>query len=381
MTREDIDILLGLREAVEANLVNDPVRVALDKRVPHAALVATQVKYLQRAKLKMPTFYAARCIIPPRAFEQASSEATALNKAYEGRLAVDLTCGLGVDVWALAQRFERVVAVERDPVMARLAEVNFGLLGLKNVEVVNAAAEDFAVPHDADLIYIDADRRGPQGQKLVLVQDCSPNVMELLPRLHARTVLKLSPMFDVDEAARLFGGRVEVVGSGGECREVVVEIDMSVERALTKSKTHSCAATIIGFGTIEYPDRKPHVPVPLPALRWLVAPDAALVKARLAARYFTERGLYIEGDNSFAFAAERPENVPGRVYRITGSEPYSSKTFGKYGIERADIMVRDFPFTAQQIAKALHLKEGGREKLAFTRIAGKLWMMQLLLSL
>jgi hypothetical protein len=376
MTREDIDILLGLREVVEENLENDPLRVALDRRVPHAALVATQVKYLQRAKVKMPSFYAARCIIPPRAFEQASSEAAALHKAYSGRLAVDLTCGLGVDAWAFAQRFERVVAVERDPVTACLAEVNFRLLGVDNITVVNAAAEDFDVPPDADLIYIDADRRGARGQKLVLAEDCSPNVVKLLPRLHGKVVLKLSPMFDVDEAARLFGGRVEVVSSGGECREVVVETDCD-RQCVGKG---GCAATILGFGTIEYHDKKPHGPLPLPDLNWLVAPDVALVKARLAARYFTERGIYIEGDNSFAFAAEQPRDVPGRVYRIIKAEPYSPREFKKYGLKRADIMVRDFPQTAQQVARQLGLKEGGSDKLAFTRIAGKLWMMQLSLS-
>ena len=58
-----------LRRAIEENIERDPQRVALDKHVPHAALVATQVKYLQRARKKLPQLYEARCIIPPRAFE------------------------------------------------------------------------------------------------------------------------------------------------------------------------------------------------------------------------------------------------------------------------------------------------------------------------
>lgn len=447
MTREDIDILLGLRDVVEENLDNDPVRVALDKRIPHAALVATQVKYLQRAAAKLPAFHAARCIIPPLSFEQASSQQAALHKAYSGDLAVDLACGLGVDAWAFSQRFERVVAVERDPVLAYLAEVNFRLLGATNITVVNASAEDFEIPADADLIYVDADRRSPDGRKLVLMEDCSPNVMELLPRMRAalrnapegggRVVLKLSPMFDVDEALRIFGGRVEVVSSGGECKEVLVEMadpycgssscsppgaaastpderaeERADERADERAEERAghqegcgttassastpddrtisfgsedpgraadapphgtrIAATVLGFGTIEYADRERAARVPLPALNYLAAPDAALVKARLAARWFTEQGMYIEGDNSFAISAERPENVPGRVYRITRAEPYSPKTFGRHGMKRADIMVRDFPLTAARIAKALGLKEGGHEKLAFSRIDGKL---------
>ena len=61
-----------VREAVERNIERDASAIALDKRVPHASVVATQVKYLQRARRKLPRMYEARCIIPPRAFEQSS---------------------------------------------------------------------------------------------------------------------------------------------------------------------------------------------------------------------------------------------------------------------------------------------------------------------
>ena len=52
MTREEFDTLCrdDVRRAVEENLGRDPLAVALDRRTPHAALVATQVKYLERAR-------------------------------------------------------------------------------------------------------------------------------------------------------------------------------------------------------------------------------------------------------------------------------------------------------------------------------------------
>ena len=107
MTREEFDTLCrdDVRRAVEENLGRDPLAVALDRRTPHAALVATQVKYLERARTKLPSYYAARCILPPRAFEQASSEACAAHKEPAGDAALDLTCGLGVDALALGRRF------------------------------------------------------------------------------------------------------------------------------------------------------------------------------------------------------------------------------------------------------------------------------------
>ena len=60
-----------VREAIARARGRDPLEVATDRRVPHARLVATQVKYLARAERKLPSYAAAQCILPPLAFEQA----------------------------------------------------------------------------------------------------------------------------------------------------------------------------------------------------------------------------------------------------------------------------------------------------------------------
>lgn len=86
--------------AIAANRGRDPLEVALDRNTPHARLVATQVKYLARAEAKLPSYAAAQCILPPLAFEQASSEACAAHKRIAGGAVLDLTCGLGVDTFS-----------------------------------------------------------------------------------------------------------------------------------------------------------------------------------------------------------------------------------------------------------------------------------------
>ena len=138
ITAEEYELLRspGLVRAVAEARHRDPLEVAMDRRIPHARLVATQVKYLARAERKLPTYAAAQCILPPRAFEQASSEACAAHKCIGGDSVLDLTCGLGVDALFLSRRFRRVVTLERDPVLARIAAENFARLGAGNVEVV-----------------------------------------------------------------------------------------------------------------------------------------------------------------------------------------------------------------------------------------------------
>ena len=187
MTPEQIALLCreDIRQAIAANCDRDPLRVALDRSIPEAGLVATQIKYLQRARLKLPSYAAAGCIIPPLAFEQASSEAAAAHKPIGGNRVLDLTCGLGVDATALSRRFRQVVTLERNEALAQVARENFARLGIENIEVVNCAAEEFVArcTDRFDWIYADPDRRSAEGKKLVRLEDCSPDILSLRDRL------------------------------------------------------------------------------------------------------------------------------------------------------------------------------------------------------
>ena len=183
MTFDELELLKSeeLRRAIDENIERDPAAVALDSRVPHARLVATQVKYLQRARHKLPRLYEARCIIPPRAFEQSSSEESARRKAISGNKLLDLTCGLGIDSLAFSEHFDRVVALERDEVLAEVVRHNMRLLGVANVEVITTTAEEYLAncTEQFDWLFADPDRRSDKGQKMVCLEDCSPNMVTL----------------------------------------------------------------------------------------------------------------------------------------------------------------------------------------------------------
>lgn len=403
------------RRSVEENRARDPVRIALDRRVPHAAAVASQVKYLARAESKLPSYHAARCILPSLAFEQSSSEQAAARKNYSGRLAIDLTCGLGVDSFRLSKRFERVIAIERDPFLAAVAKENFRRLGADNVEVVNGSAEEFlsglaggshyfeglegldgsagGFDGHADLVYADPDRRSAEGKKMIRLEDCSPDMVALLPlieRIAPRLVVKLSALFDVNEVFRVFGpgARVEVVSLNGECKEIIADITHGSRIGRTIS------AVAIGTGETEYtatddpvtgdsrePDR-PSIPqVFTPELyRRLVVPDVALQKARLVRRYFSERGVWSDSDNGYGFAVAPPEEgIMGRVIEIDSIEPFDPKALKRrlreQKIKSIDILKRNFPLRSADIARQLAVREGGTQKIAFTRAADRLWQI------
>lgn len=381
ITLEEFELLRSdeLRRAVGANRDRDPAEVALDRRVPHARLVATQVKYLARAASKLPAFAAAQCILPPRAFEQASSEACAAHKSIEGDTVLDLTCGLGVDARALSRRFRRVTALERDPVLARIAAYNLRLLGVRNVEVVAASAEEFLArtAERFDWVYADPDRRDADGRKLVLLETCSPDVLGLrsaIERVAPRLCLKNSPLFDVDEAFRLFGPcEVEAVSLGDECKEVMVRTGAAAPRI---------AATALGLGAFSLPlsevDNAPCRAEFDPArYGWLVVPDVALRKARLACAALRGRADLWSNDG-YGFAVERPDGVLGKVFAVERIEPYDPPQLRRAlrGC-RVEILKRDFPLSAAEISRRLGIREGGDLRLAFTRIAGRFWVIRL----
>ncbi len=375
MRDEDINKLCSgeLLSAIEGNLDRKADAVALDKRVPSAAIVATQVKYLQRAVTKLPSYYAARCIIPPLSFEQASSERVAQVKCLEGEALLDLTCGLGVDALHFSATFKRVVTLERNEQLAQVARENFKRLGISNIEVVNSSAEDFLAQCSErfDWIYADPDRRSAAGQKLVRLEDCSPNILGLKGDIErvakGRVMVKNSPLFDIDEAFKLFSpARVEVVSLGDECKEVLV----------STSKEDLLVATAIGKGSISVNRELIESNFCSEAFdaqryKYLLIPDVALQKSRLVAHALSSVAD-LWSNNGFGFCQAEPKDSLGRYHTIEKVVEYNPKALRKaLSGSKVEILKRDFQLSTQQIKEQLKIKEGGDCRVAFTTVMGK----------
>lgn len=422
MTLEDIEVLCrdDVRRAIEDNLGRDAAAVALDKHIPCPSLVATQVKYLQRARKKLPSYYDARCIMVPLSFEQSSGEDCAHHKAAGtggGEAALDLTCGLGVDAWAFSKHFGRVVAVERNDVVAAAARENFRRLRAGNIEVVCDSAESYVNTSGEhfDWCCADPDRRSHDGRRLFLPQDCSPDIFALgiinsdrflinidvakntgasenrdtTTEKHSdsehhsanikvdKVVIKNSPMYDVDEAFRAFGRfgscSVEAVSSGGECKEVLVWFD---------GREPHLTATALGMGSFSLPaDERmadtAHSDFTPQEYRYAVIPDVSIVKTRLA-REHTSGSCYVTSGNGCGFAVDAPEGVLGRVFGIEWLERYEPRRLRKrLSGTRATVLLRDATLTLPQIMRATGIREGGERLLLFTSVGREIWTAEL----
>ena len=371
-SREEFSILCSEEcyKAVKENIDRKPTDIALDRHIPHASIVATQVKNLQKCRTKLPSYFAVQAIVPTLAYEQSSSEECAERKQLEGESVLDLTCGLGVDSLALSKRFKRVVTIERNVMVAAVARENFRRLGAENVEVVCSSAEEYLATctDHFDWCFSDPDRRGERGEKLVRLEDCSPNVVDLIPtlkRIADKICIKCSPLFDVDEAFRLFGDcTVETVSLGGEAKEVNIYIDGSAPRL---------KAVAVGIGEVSASVEERNAakwstqPSDLSHYRYITLPDVALQHSRMVAVAFEGR-CDVWSNNGVALSTEKPEGVLGRTFEVEAIYNIDSAFKRVIKGAKAEIYRRDFPMSNSEICKRYRCSEGGKERWCFTRI-------------
>lgn len=380
MTEEEINILTSdrVQAFLQENIDADPAALALSNTLNGfpRALVSTQLKYLQKSRKKLPTYYNHSCIIPPLAYEQASSEATAAMKRYKGKRCLDLTCGLGVDSLQFTQHFDEVVAVELDEGRFRVAQANFALMGIDNIRVVHADAQDFLAQYDGpafDLIYLDPARRSATGSRVHDLEAYSPDVMALLPRLMQLTkqlVVKVSPLYDIDAARQAFPAlcHLHIHSLGFECKELLLEWKVG-------EATHGAPLTI-GVQWEEAPqfyefpvEQEWYVPAITPEPAYILEPDPAFYKARvlpaLFKQYFPElAGALNDPMGYFLASSPPPSSFPGKVYEVIAAYPFKRKVIRqdlkRRDIRNAHITKRVFPMTVADIHRQIGTRASGQ---------------------
>lgn len=359
-----------------------------------------QVEGRERTADKLPSFAAIEdWWYPVRlSCEQCSSELAARYKAslVSGDRMVDLTGGYGVDTYFMSEQFQHTDYVEQNSELCRIAEHNFALAN-KPVTIHNTSAEAFlfSSPHGEagwGFIFLDPARRDSHGGKVFKLADCTPNVIELLPTLmdhlapNGQIMLKLSPMLDLTQAFKelslvhgpslpsLLSWGIHIVAVKNEVKEVLLlsrYTDISKYRDAEPTITAidlSCPEQAFAFTREEEKEAQPQmVNGTLSLGTWIYEPNAAILKAG-AYKLVGERfGLHKLDINTHLYTSETlVENFPGRVWKILEQLPNH-----KLQITNANVLVRNYPLTAEQLKKKLHLRDGGTEYIIGCRVNGK----------
>lgn len=345
--------------------------------------VVEQIQSRKKAKAKLPTWYAATHLIypPPLSLEQSSSAITAEYKAslFSGEKFVDLTGGMGIDFSFLSKHFKKGFYVEKQASLVEIAQHNLKCLGLKSAEFDHAEAEDFLrqTSYKFDLIFLDPARRGSHDQKVFRIEDCEPNVLSLLPLMKAkgRTVLmKTSPLLDIKGAVKDLGGVTEVhsVAVSNEVKELLFIIDDKANENPT-IKAIDLTNNEVEF-RFDYSQEQNVSLAHGDVESYLYEPNVAILKAGAFKSIASQFGLIKLHVNSHLYTSETlVVNFPGRSFKVISEISFNKKELRKdIPNMKANITVRNYPMTVDQIRKKTGLADGGNLYIfATTDQAGK----------
>ena len=345
-----------------------------------------QIAGRQTARRKLPSWAAVEGIVyPPHLnMEQCSSEQTARYKASltpipspkgEGSdVFVDLTGGFGVDFYWMSQGFKQRVYVEQNDSLCTISSHNFEVLGHKcSVCCCDTATYLSTMPH-VDLIYMDPARRNEHGGRAYGIEDCSPNVLELLPLLMEkanRVMLKLSPMLDWRKAVEdlKYVSEVHIVSVDNECKELLLLLDQerSADLRVVCVNDDSCFEFFPGQGKIVPEERNGFSlgekrPFAIGETAFLYEPNASIMKAGCFEELEQRFPVQQISQNSHLFLSSvEIEDFPGRRFQISSISSMNKQELrtALKEVERANISVRNFPLSADQLRKKLKLKDGG----------------------
>ncbi|MBQ8721426.1 MAG: SAM-dependent methyltransferase [Paludibacteraceae bacterium] len=419
------------QEYIKQHRNDDVYRLALAKTPEGVDLqyALQQISAYQILTKKVPSWAESNELIFPRqlSLEQSSSELTARYKAelirdFMGNQPfthIDLTGGMGIDCYFIAQHTSHSHYVELNPELCQIARHNFAHLN-PNISVHNTTAEEFLnqsteyrlqstdyrvqmtdyrvqstehrlqitdyrlettdnssllIPHSSFLIYIDPARRGDHGQKLVSIADCQPNVIELLPQMFELTdkvVVKLSPMLDITRAINELPHieKLYVISVNNECKELLLFINKKYN-AETQIHAINLKSTINNQQSTDNPtpfsgfishESSLSLSYAHEVGKYLYEPYAAHLKSGLyktiAQQYNCEK---LHQHSHLYTSTELNNDFPGRKFEVKELVPFdkkSAKTLFK-SLKQANLTTRNFPLTVSELRTQYKIKDGG----------------------
>jgi SAM-dependent methyltransferase len=379
-----VEFLLSPRgEAVLAELAARPVgdadllptltwlRRSLTAEEAGAALALAQLRRQAAAKFPQP----AALYLTATALEQATAAPIAAQRAAwldqwapPGPV-LDLGCGIGGDLLALAQR-RPVIAYETDPVCARFAAANAAALGLaERVEVRN---RDWTVDLAAGKLppvaaaFADPARR-VDGRRVFHLDQLTPPFAALLAlRSSVREIgVKVMPGIGDDEIPPGWG--VEFVSHDGVCKEAVL--------------WHGAAArwprwaTVLGGDALftAVADSTPPPVGTLHAGQVLYEPDPALIRAHALGELCTQLGAQLFDSQIAYLVAEAYSPTPlAQAFRVEEIHPFHlgrlNARLEALGVAQVELKKRGFPAAPESLRPKLRLAQTGRAAtVIFTR--------------
>ena len=378
-----------IQNYINQNLNSDLTKLLL-KKSPFSDVtmqeIVQQIKGRKTAEKKFPFLTKEGIVFPPNLnLEQASSQSTAEYKSQtlSGKSFLDLTCGFGIDAYFLSKNFDEVTLIEQNSKLISIVENNWKTLGRKanfineNLEIFLESLRDPQIDNfnKFDVVYLDPARRDQQNKKKFLLEDLSPNLLEIEEKLHSisdKIIVKLSPLIDISYLISELKNisEIQIIAVRNEVKELLLIIDKqdaSFELQDVSIRCVNLESEEPEF-LFKFNDEKSSNSEFSESSNFLYIPNNSILKAGAFNIISEKFGLKKLHPNTHFYTSENKiENFPGRVLEIEKIDAKDLKKGEKY-----NIVSKNYPLKPEEIKKKYKLNDGGNHYLIFTQsIYGK----------
>ena len=359
---------------INANLETD-LQSLLLKKSPFSEVsmqeMVQQIKGKKVAHRKFPFLLKENIVFPPNLnLEQASSQSTAEFKAenLNGKKFLDLTCGFGIDAYFLSQNFGEITLVEKNPELLDLVKHNWKILN-KTATFVNENLEHFLAKNSEsfDVIYLDPARRDSEKNKKFLLEDLSPNLLEIqdqLLEISSQIIIKLSPLIDISYLISVLKNvaKIQIIAVRNEVKELIVFLEKARKGDDVEISCINLESDDAEFA-FQFKEEKTAVSAFSEPQQFLYIPNNAVLKSgafNLISQFFNGKKLH--PNTHFYTSDKRIERFPGRILEINMIDSKHIRKGEKY-----NIISKNYPLSPDEIKKKYKILDGGNCYLIFTQ--------------
>ncbi|WP_316815218.1 methyltransferase domain-containing protein [Pedobacter nyackensis] len=368
-----------VQEYINNHLNDDVHKIAMAKSPfgdVEAKELASQIAAKNKSQRKLPSWYAANNIYYPAllSIEQCSSETTACYKAelVKGNSLIDLTGGFGVDSLYFAKKTATVTHCEINAELSEIAAHNAQVLGQDNISFFTGDGLAWLQETNAtfDTIYIDPARRSTAG-KVFMLKDCTPNVIEDLDLLLAkskRIIIKTAPLLDLSAGLKELKNvaEIHIVSTKNEVKELLWVLEKDTV-APVKIKCVTLNEEDKHFTFLKGEEEQTESPILTgPLETYLYEPDAALLKSGAFNLIAKTYGLKKLDTQTQLYTAAVYNNLfPGRIFKI--NRVITSGELKKEKQLNGNVIVRNYRDKAENLVKKYKIKPDQHQFLLFTQ--------------
>ena len=369
-----------VQDFIDNNLSSDIHKILL-KDSPFSEVTSKelveQIESKAKANQKLPTWFSTANIYYPNKLNlsQTSSEVTADYKAKLtiGETLIDITGGFGVDTFYFSKRFKKVIHIEKNRELSKIAQHNFAQIGATNIKSINDDGIKFlkSISERIDWIYLDPSRRDGNNKKVYFLQDCEPDATLHLDYLLSKSeniLIKTGPLLDISIGISQLKHvkTIHIISIENEVKEIlwVLKKEYNDEINIKTIDFSKGKENIFQFMFNELKESNVEYSEPL---RYLYEPNVSIMKSGAFNLIGEKYGLKKLQEHSHLYTSENLIPFPGRKFIIEKVIPYSKKELKKLSPQQANITTRNFPESVNEIRKKSKLKDGGNSYLFFTK--------------